>query len=123
MRRAWKPTHSPVAGEALAHDRRITSVSSAAVLSAATRAGAKELNVSHYIIRVEGRLSAGTVSAFPALHSVHQTQTVVHGRFDHETTLGGVIGRLTSLGIDVVEVHRVPEHRVTQTRRLDLSGP
>jgi hypothetical protein len=75
--------------------------------------------VSHYIIRVEGRLSAGTVSAFPALHSVHQTQTVLHGRFDDETTLGGVIGQLRSLGIDVVEVHRLPERRVTQTRTSD----
>jgi hypothetical protein len=77
------------------------------------------LTVNHYVIRVEGRLSAATASAFPAMAAKHQTQTVLHGGFDDQRALGGVLSRLRSLGIDVVEIHRLPlrtEPRLSQAR-------
>jgi hypothetical protein len=65
--------------------------------------------VNHYLIRVEGRLSAGTVSAFPSINAVCQTQTVLHGGFEDPSILAGVLSRLRSLGINVVEIRRLPE--------------
>jgi hypothetical protein len=65
--------------------------------------------VSHYLIRVEGLLSTELTSAFPALDATTQEQTVLHGKIVDQDALAGVLARLRSLGVDVVEVHRVPD--------------
>jgi len=62
----------------------------------------------HYVIRVEGALSDGFVSAFPALESSQLAHTVLHGTLEDQAALSGVLAQLRSLGVDVVEVHRIP---------------
>jgi len=69
----------------------------------------RESSVSRYVIRVEGRLSTALTSAFPALVATQQSQTVLHGTIVDQVTLHGVLARLRSLGVDVVEVHRLPD--------------
>jgi len=81
--------------------------------------------VSHYVIRVEGRLSAGLVGAFASLDAVQDTHTVLHGAFADQTTLIGVLNRLRTLGLDVVEIHQLPERAAAPAargRRGELSG-
>ena len=62
----------------------------------------------HYVIRVEGKLSKGFVSAFPALESREHAHTVLHGTLEDQAALSGVLAQLRTLGVDVVEVHRIP---------------
>ena len=64
---------------------------------------------SRYLIRVEGLLSPELTSAFPALESFQQAQTVLQGPIVDQSTLAGVLARLQTLGVDVVEVHRIPD--------------
>jgi hypothetical protein len=61
-----------------------------------------------YVIRVEGALSSGFVSAFPALESSQHVQTVLHGTLEDQAALAAVLARLRLLGVDVVEIRRVP---------------
>jgi hypothetical protein len=62
-----------------------------------------------YVIRVEGALSAGFVSAFPALESSQHARTVLHGCLEDQSALSVVLAQLRRLGVDIVEVHRIPE--------------
>jgi len=64
--------------------------------------------VGHYVIRVEGTLSDGFISAFPALESSQHAHTVLHGTLEDQAALSGVLAQLRTLGVDVVEVHRIP---------------
>lgn len=64
----------------------------------------------HYVIRVEGELSEGFVSAFPGLESRRRAQTVLHGSLEDQSALTGVLAHLRMLGVDIVEVHRIPKH-------------
>ena len=61
-----------------------------------------------YVIRVEGALSSGFVSAFPALESSQHVQTVLHGTLEDQSALADVLAQLRMLGVDVVEVRRIP---------------
>lgn len=64
--------------------------------------------MSLYVIRVEGALSAGLMSAFPSMHATSRAQTVLQGRLEDQSTLAAVVRRLESLGANIAEVHRVP---------------
>lgn len=65
--------------------------------------------MSQYIIRVEGQLSAGLLATFPELSASQHEQTVLHGRLAKQSELARFLGHLGDLGVDVVEVHRVPD--------------
>ena len=64
--------------------------------------------MSRYLIRVQGRLSPGVTSAFPSLDCRQFDQTIVHGPLPDQSALAGVLDHLRRLGVDVVEVHRIP---------------
>lgn len=63
--------------------------------------------MSHYLIRVEGRLSEEFVASFPTLDSARREQTVLHGTIDDDSTLADVLEHLRHVGVDVLDVHRV----------------
>ncbi|MEU8654357.1 hypothetical protein [Streptomyces sp. NPDC048737] len=63
-----------------------------------------------YEIRVDGHMSKTLTSAFPELeHVVISGQTVLYGPLVDEAHLYGLLARLQSLGLHVVELRRLPE--------------
>jgi hypothetical protein len=75
--------------------------------------------MSRYLIRVEGQLSPGVTSAFPSLDSQQYAETVLHGQLEDQSALAGVLEHLRRLGVDVVEVHRIPGRRAAELARVD----
>jgi len=77
-----------------------------------------------YTIRVSGRLSDALLSAFPTLrgHTL-PIQTVLRGELPDQSALQGVLNQLDELGIEIVEVEKLPsaDHPVGgQKPRLHL---
>jgi hypothetical protein len=71
--------------------------------------------VPRYLIRVDQRLSEDLASAFPNLSSrVQPVQTVLTGSFDDAEELSGVLNYLRAMGVDIVELVRIPDE-TTQT--------
>ncbi|MFC3575126.1 hypothetical protein ACFOZ0_17960 [Streptomyces yaanensis] len=63
-----------------------------------------------YEIRVDGHMSDTLTKAFPELeHVLMSGQTVLFGPVLDETHLYGLLTRLQSLGLCVVEMRRLPE--------------
>ena len=63
-----------------------------------------------YLIRVDQRLSEDLASAFPNLSSrVQPVQTVLTGSFADAEELSGVLNYLRAMGIDIVELVRIPD--------------
>jgi hypothetical protein len=62
----------------------------------------------HYEITVRGRLSRTLEAAFDGL-SAHRlaTQTVLHGEVADQAALFGLLERVQSLGLELLEVRRV----------------
>lgn len=66
----------------------------------------------HYVIRVGGRLSDGALSAFDGLQiSPAPVETLLHGNLPDQAALAGVLGYLDELGVDIVEVLKIPRDR------------
>jgi hypothetical protein len=66
--------------------------------------------VPRYLIRVDQRLSDEMASAFPLLSSqVQPVQTVLTGDFADAEQLSGVLNYLGQMGVDIVELVRIPE--------------
>lgn len=66
--------------------------------------------VPRYLIRVDQRLSEDLASAFPNLSSrVQPVQTVLTGTFADAEELSGVLNYLRAMGVDIVELVRIPE--------------
>jgi hypothetical protein len=62
-----------------------------------------------YLFRVRGRLSADVVAALDPLRPVAQTsETVLRGVIIDQAALYGTIARFEQLGLDLVELARVP---------------
>jgi hypothetical protein len=62
-----------------------------------------------YEIRVRGHLGARMLRAFPALASQTQDEdTLLRGRLPDQAAIYGVIARLESLGLELVEFRRLP---------------
>ena len=59
-----------------------------------------------YTIRIDGHLGAALLSAFPELAAQEVAQTVLTGFLD-KAALSGVLARVESLGLELVEVHQV----------------
>ena len=70
--------------------------------------------VPHYEIRVRGRVSEAALAALEGMDAdVASTETVLHGPVEDQTGLHGLLDRIQSLGLELVEVRRLPpaEHR------------
>ena len=63
----------------------------------------------NYEIRILGRVSAPVLSSFEGLASeVEPVETILHGPVRDQAELHGILERLQSLGLALVEVRRLP---------------
>jgi hypothetical protein len=63
-----------------------------------------------YEIRVRGRVSAAVLDTFPAMESdIEPVETILHGPVRDQAELHGLLHRLQSLGLELIEVRRLPE--------------
>lgn len=63
-----------------------------------------------YLIRVTGRLSARLLWAFPTLDAHAEAgQTTLMGSLPDQSALTGVLNHLDELGVEIVEVIRLPD--------------
>jgi hypothetical protein len=68
----------------------------------------------HYKIRVGGRLGETIRSAFPALRARTQgDDTVLTGALADQAALYGVLAEIEALGLELIEVRRLPPRRPT----------
>jgi hypothetical protein len=62
-----------------------------------------------YQIRVRGLLGRTMLAAFPALHAqAHGEDTVLTGTLADQAALYGVLARVEALGLELLEVRRLP---------------
>ncbi len=65
--------------------------------------------VPRYEIRVRGRVSEAALATFEGMDAdVASTETVLHGPVTDQTGLHGLLDRIQSLGLELVEVRRLP---------------
>ena len=63
-----------------------------------------------YEIRVKGRLSDSLAAAFEGMRaSVEPVETVLHGPVQDQADLYGLLHQIQALGLELVEVRRLPE--------------
>ena len=66
----------------------------------------------HYEICVRGHLGETLRSAFPALRAqTRGRDTVLTGPLPDQAALQGVLAEIGALGLELVEVRRLPSHR------------
>jgi hypothetical protein len=62
-----------------------------------------------YEIRIKGRLSDSLLAAFEGLTAtVEPVETVLHGPVGDQSSLHGLLDRIQSLGLELVEIRRLP---------------
>jgi hypothetical protein len=62
-----------------------------------------------YEIRIRGRVSATLLSSFEGMESdLEPVETILHGPVRDQTALHGLIERIQALGLELVEVRRLP---------------
>ena len=65
--------------------------------------------VPRYEIRVRGRMSDAALSTFEGMDvETAPTETVLHGPVVDQTGLHGLLDRIQSLGLELIEVRRLP---------------
>ena len=63
-----------------------------------------------YEIRIKGCLSDSLLAVFEGLTaSVEPVETVLHGPVQDQAALHGLLDRIQSLGLELIEVRRLPE--------------
>lgn len=63
----------------------------------------------HYVIRVEGVLTAEALRDFDEVTvTPGSVQTVLHGDLPDQSSLAGILDYLDELGVEIVEVLKVP---------------
>lgn len=63
-----------------------------------------------YEIRIKGRLSDSVLAAFEGLSAtVEPVETVLHGPVEDQSSLHGLLDRIQSLGLELVEIRRLPD--------------
>jgi hypothetical protein len=66
-----------------------------------------------YEIRIKGRLSDSLIAAFEELNAtVEPVETVLHGPVADQAALYGLLDRIQALGLELVEVRRLPDQQV-----------
>ena len=64
----------------------------------------------YYEIRVVGTVPAEALLDFERLSaSVHQVETVLHGPLEDQAALHGLLARLQTFGVQVLEVRRLQD--------------
>ncbi len=64
---------------------------------------------STYQIRVRGRVTAALLESFEGMESeVEPVETVLHGPVRDQAELHGLIDRIQALGLELIEVRRLP---------------
>ena len=78
-----------------------------------------------YQIRIRGRLGRTIRAAFPALHAEEQGQdTLLAGVLADQAALHGVLTQIEALGLELVEVRRLPGERLPpRTARTAANHP
>jgi hypothetical protein len=74
-------------------------------------AGAEAVTLAdrRYEIRIRGRVGAAVLDTFVGLESdVEPVETILHGPVRDQAELHGLLRRLQGLGLDLVEVRRLP---------------
>jgi hypothetical protein len=67
----------------------------------------EHLRPTQYVIRVRGALSDRLLTAFPGLRSrAERGDTVLAGPLPDQAALHGVLARIESLGLELLEVRR-----------------
>jgi hypothetical protein len=62
-----------------------------------------------YEIRIKGRLSDSLLAAFEGLTAtVEPVETVLHGPVQDQSSLHGLLDRIQSLGLELVEIRQLP---------------
>jgi hypothetical protein len=62
-----------------------------------------------YEIHINGRLSDSVVAAFEGLTAtVQPVETVLHGPVQDQSSLHGLLDRIQSLGLELVEIRQLP---------------
>lgn len=62
-----------------------------------------------YEIRIRGRVRQALLEDFEGLErSVEKVETVLHGPVSDQAALHGLLNRIESLGLELVEVRRLP---------------
>jgi hypothetical protein len=62
-----------------------------------------------YEIRIRGRLSAALLDSFEGMASdLEPVETVLHGPVRDQSQLHGLINRIQALGLELIEVRRLP---------------
>jgi hypothetical protein len=62
-----------------------------------------------YEIRIKGRLSDSLLAAFEGLSAtVEPVETVLHGPVQDQSSLHGLLDRIQALGLELVEIRRLP---------------
>lgn len=62
-----------------------------------------------YEIRVQGRVTPALLARFEGLQAtVEPVETVLHGPVEDQAALHGVIDLVNALGLELVEVRRLP---------------
>jgi hypothetical protein len=65
--------------------------------------------VPRYEIRVRGRVSEAALSAFEGMDAdMAPAETVLHGPVSDQAGLHGLLDRIQSLGLELIEVRRLP---------------
>jgi hypothetical protein len=66
-----------------------------------------------YTIRINGRLGATALSAFPSMVSdLEGGETVLTGPLEDRSAVYGVLGQIEALGLELVEFRQIaPAHR------------
>jgi hypothetical protein len=71
--------------------------------------GGRETKPLSYHIVVRGHLGATTLRAFPGLHAeTHDRDTLLRGPIADQAALHGVLAQIEALGLELLEVHRLP---------------
>jgi hypothetical protein len=72
----------------------------------------------NYEIRVRGHLGKTMLRAFPALHATTQDgDTLLRGGVADQAALHGVLAQVEALGLELLEVRRLPHEPKTDSKR------
>ena len=72
-----------------------------------------------YTIRINGRLGAGALSAFPTMVSdLKDGETVLTGPLEDRSAVFGVLGQIEALGLELLELRQIPARRESPGRAI-----
>lgn len=67
------------------------------------------VKAANYEIRIKGRISQSLLEAFPGLAATSEpVETILYGPIADQAALHRLLTKLQSLGLEVVELHRLP---------------